>query len=234
MTNYCGYCNVKVLDYGLGLCMDCLHNYDNIKDEMYVVKGIAKKYKCVECKDTGVCYKNYACSECFIEPTEEEIEIENRKYKLQQQREKELLKHKQREKELLKKKLQQQKNKGIVYLIQPATFVGTNYYKIGMSNKETIDRIKSYKLDTRVLCIYNCEHPEVLEKKLLKHFKEEYKIIKGKEYFDTGRTTETILQQEFMGIINDYQEEDFCHIKESDCHHCNYTGRFGGEPCWFC
>ena len=98
---------------------------------------------------------------------------------------------------------------GIVYLIQPAVYVGTNYFKIGMSSKDTIDRIKSYKLHTKVLCIYNCDEPENVEKKLIKYFTEKYKVIKGKEYFDAINIDKTLLQKEFMNVINKDQEN--CH-----------------------
>jgi len=98
---------------------------------------------------------------------------------------------------------------GIVYLIQPAVYVGTNYFKIGMSSKDTIDRIKSYKLHTKVLCIYNCDEPENVEKKLIKYFTEKYKVIKGKEYFDAINIDKTLLQKEFMNVINEDQEN--CH-----------------------
>ena len=75
MPYYCGYCNVETRDYGLGLCLDCLHNLKNIEDEMYQDKndGLLKKYKCAECKDTGIYYRDFACSVCYIEPPEEDI-----------------------------------------------------------------------------------------------------------------------------------------------------------------
>jgi hypothetical protein len=34
-------------------------------------------------------------------------------------------------------------DKGIIYLIQPAELIGTNRYKIGMSNKLNLDRCKT-------------------------------------------------------------------------------------------
>lgn len=91
--------------------------------------------------------------------------------------------------------------KGIVYLIQPATYINTNCYKIGMSNKETIDRIKNYKLHTRVLCVYNCDNPSEVEKNLIEAFTEQFEVIQGKEYFKV-ECKEQDIQNLFMSIIN--------------------------------
>tara|TARA_R110000824_G_scaffold233659_1_gene421972 strand:+ start:471 stop:1058 length:588 start_codon:yes stop_codon:yes gene_type:complete len=177
MPYYCGYCNVEVRDYGLGLCMDCLRNLKNIEDEIYIENGIAKKYKCAECKDTGIYYRDYPCSVCYIEPTEEEMEVS----RLKQLHEKELLKQKQQhEKELL-----EQKNKsGIIYLIQPCELVETKRYKVGMSKNTSLDRVKNgYKKGSRYLCIMEVKNPVQVEKNIIKVFNETYKIIAGKEYY---------------------------------------------------
>jgi hypothetical protein len=42
---------------------------------------------------------------------------------------------------------------GIVYLIQPVELVGTNRYKLGCSNKTSIQRLVAYKKNSRVLCV---------------------------------------------------------------------------------
>tara|TARA_R110002126_G_C10241103_1_gene481039 strand:+ start:69 stop:665 length:597 start_codon:yes stop_codon:yes gene_type:complete len=180
MPYYCGYCNVEDPgDYGLGLCKSCLFNLENIEDEMYQDKNdmLLKKYKCAECKDTGIYYRDYACNVCYIEPTEEEKEVSW----LQQLHEKELLKQKQQhEKELL-----EQKNKsGIIYLIQPCELVETKRYKVGMSKNTSLDRVKNgYKKGSRYLCIMEVKNPVQVEKNIIKVFNETYKIIAGKEYY---------------------------------------------------
>ena len=45
-------------------------------------------------------------------------------------------------------------NKGIVYLIQPAQLVGTNRYKIGMSNKIELTRLSAGYLAKNEIFIY--------------------------------------------------------------------------------
>ena len=72
---------------------------------------------------------------------------------------------------------------GIIYLIQPAEFLNTDIYKIGMSSKETLDRIKSYKKGTRILFIYNCPDPKFFEKSLILLFNKSFDLYKGLEYF---------------------------------------------------
>ena len=73
---------------------------------------------------------------------------------------------------------------GYVYCIQPATLVGTNRYKIGMSDIENLGRMKSYKNGSRYLCIFDCDDALDVERKLLKEFNLKYDLIAGREYFE--------------------------------------------------
>ena len=211
MPYYCGYCDVEVRDYGLGLCMDCLRNLKNIEDEIYIENGIAKKYKCAECKDTGIYYRDYPCSVCYIEPTEEEMEVS----RLKQLHEKELLKQKQQHEKKdcfccegtgsfagkncyicdssgklcplyckISDKKKEDIKSGIIYLIQPCELVETKRYKVGMSKNTSLDRVKNgYKKGSRYLCIMEVKNPVQVEKNIIKVFNETYKIIAGKEYY---------------------------------------------------
>ena len=52
---------------------------------------------------------------------------------------------------------------GIVYLIQPEILIGTNKYKIGCSEQNNLYRINSYKKNTRILVIQNCENPFIID-----------------------------------------------------------------------
>ena len=62
-------------------------------------------------------------------------------------------------------------NKGIIYLIQPAELVGTNRYKIGMSNSPDLERCRhGYKKGSRYLAIMECNNPLVLEQNIKKIF----------------------------------------------------------------
>ena len=49
--------------------------------------------------------------------------------------------------------------KGTIYLIQPPELIGTNRYKFGMSNKNNLDRIKSYGKNTIILSKFYIENP---------------------------------------------------------------------------
>lgn len=73
---------------------------------------------------------------------------------------------------------------GIVYLVQPENYLNTNVYKIGMSDKPLIDRIKSYGSQSRVLFLMECNMAYELEQEIIKAFKQKFKIHKGKEYFE--------------------------------------------------
>lgn len=73
---------------------------------------------------------------------------------------------------------------GIVYLVQPCELVGTNRYKIGCSNKPTLDRVKSYKNGTRFILIMECKFPRKVESKIISEFNQKFKLIAGKEYYE--------------------------------------------------
>ena len=61
-------------------------------------------------------------------------------------------------------------NRGIIYLIQPSELVGTNRYKIGMSNNPDLERCKNgYKKGSRYLSIMECNDPLILEGNIKKH-----------------------------------------------------------------
>lgn len=76
-------------------------------------------------------------------------------------------------------------NKGLIYLIQPAELIGTERYKIGMSNNPNLDRCKNgYKKGSRYLCIMECDNALILENKIKKHFNEKFKLLAGNEYYE--------------------------------------------------
>ena len=70
-----------------------------------------------------------------------------------------------------------------IYLIQPKEYIGTGTCKVGMSRKNDLQRVKSYGIGTRYLCIMECEDPFVLEKQIIKEFNEKYCKTSGNEYF---------------------------------------------------
>merc|ERR1712031_34847 len=73
---------------------------------------------------------------------------------------------------------------GIIYLLQPAELCGTNRHKIGCSNKDSLERVLSYKKGTRVLFVSNSKYYSQIEKLLIEQFNKKFKLIAGKEYFE--------------------------------------------------
>jgi hypothetical protein len=74
---------------------------------------------------------------------------------------------------------------GIVYLVQPCELIGTKRLKVGMSRKNTKERIKKgYRKGTQTLSVYYCDNPEIMEKYILNEFNKHFKLIAGKEFFE--------------------------------------------------
>lgn len=92
------------------------------------------------------------------------------------------------------------KNVGIIYLVQPVVLIGTNRYKIGYSCQNDLKRVLSYGKGSRYLCIKECCDVCVLEKKIIKSFKEKFTLIAGNEYFEDN---ESDMIREFENITCD-------------------------------
>ena len=107
---------------------------------------------------------------------------------------------------------------GYVYCIQPATLVGTNRYKIGMSNMDDrFSRLKSYKKGSRHLCIFDCDDALDVERKLIKEFNLKYNLIAGREYFEVD--CEITMISLFIDIVMNHKKklsEDNEVVKEAD------------------
>lgn len=89
---------------------------------------------------------------------------------------------------------------GIVYLIQPEEYLGTNNYKIGRSGNETIKRITNYGKNTRILSILKVNNTKYIEKIIINKFKSIFQICKGREYFIIT-VEETDLIKEFNNLV---------------------------------
>lgn len=97
-------------------------------------------------------------------------------------------------------------NKGIIYLLQPCELVGTNRYKIGISNKTNLDRCKNgYKSGSRFLCIMECINPLILENKIKNKFNDVFILCAGKEYF---KGDETKMIKTFINIVLNHMEKN--------------------------
>jgi len=84
-------------------------------------------------------------------------------------------------------------NRGIVYLIQPASLIDTNRYKVGMSCKiKDYSRLSSYGKGTRYLAIFENCYPKLLEKKIKEEFKNRYRLISGSETFECDKETQIV------------------------------------------
>lgn len=73
---------------------------------------------------------------------------------------------------------------GYVYLVQPDNLIGTNRYKIGMSNCTNDSRLKSYGKKTIIHGYFECENAIHKERELLVIFRKNFKNISGNEYFE--------------------------------------------------
>jgi hypothetical protein len=73
---------------------------------------------------------------------------------------------------------------GIVYLLQPPEFIDTNIYKIGHSRNNNIQRCYSYGSNTVLHYTRICKDSLFIEKKLIENFKNNFQLVKGREYFE--------------------------------------------------
>ena len=138
--------------------------------------------------------------------------------------------------------INQDSNKGIIYLIQPAELINCNRYKIGCSKSPTLDRCKKgYKIGSRYLCIFECEDPIALEKIIKEQFKLKFKLIAGFEYFEGDENlminlfVEIFLKSRINNIKTPICKSllDRCHSEKQEqakrtvvnCVSCNDTGK---------
>lgn len=92
---------------------------------------------------------------------------------------------------------------GYIYLLQPAELVGTDRYKIGISSKGNLNRLRSYGNGTRYMFFIECDDFFRIENRLKKAFNDckDIKCIKGKEYFQGDQ--EVILKIFFKIVYDD-------------------------------
>ena len=83
-------------------------------------------------------------------------------------------------------------------MVQPADLIGTIRYKIGMSNKQKLDRLNSYNMGTRYLCIMEQLNVAELEKKIKVVFNLKFKLVSGRETFEGD---ETEIKYQFLSTV---------------------------------
>ena len=84
------------------------------------------------------------------------------------------------------------KNFACIYLLQDGNDIGTEVYKIGKTNRGTtgnqrkFDRFLGYTKDTEIIltCKVSSEEIDNIEKELIKKFEREFKLHKGREWFE--------------------------------------------------
>tara|TARA_Y100000816_G_scaffold292539_1_gene288464 strand:+ start:1396 stop:2181 length:786 start_codon:yes stop_codon:yes gene_type:complete len=85
----------------------------------------------------------------------------------------------------------------LVYLVIPTELCDTGRAKLGRSNKNTYDRIRTYGKDAKLLGIMSVENSIFVEKRLKDRFKTKFKSFK-KEYFE-GDINE--MRTEFLDVV---------------------------------
>lgn len=89
-----------------------------------------------------------------------------------------------------------------VYLIQPRAFNGcSNVYKIGMSSKCDLSRLRSYGLGTRYICMMEVENYLETERRLKSAFGYAFTLDHGNEYYRVDNE-ETAIQM-FTSIASE-------------------------------
>ncbi len=91
-----------------------------------------------------------------------------------------------------------------LYLIQPCELIGTTTYKLGMSAKNDLSRVRSYHKGTRYLCIFECLNAKEVEDVLIIEFKKKYKLKAGNEYYTCNDENEMI--ELFINIFLKYRK----------------------------
>ncbi len=67
---------------------------------------------------------------------------------------------------------------GILYLI-----IKDNLVKLGKSKNENSSRLNQYGKNARIICCANCDNQDDAEKELIRLFKSNFKLVKGREWF---------------------------------------------------
>ena len=98
-----------------------------------------------------------------------------------------------------------------VYIIQPAELRNTDRYKIGMSSKSDLSRVRSYRNGTRYIAIIECIDYIYVERLLIKHFNKNYKLIAGCEYFEGD---ELCMINSFINIVMEYKNKSIENKKQ--------------------
>lgn len=99
-----------------------------------------------------------------------------------------------------------------VYLLQPAEYLNTNCYKIGISSVCDLSRLKSYGAGTEYIRQFQCINYREAETELIKelHSKNKIVLFKGREYF-CGQKSDIL--EVFTEVMNKYTQLEIEEMK---------------------
>lgn len=104
---------------------------------------------------------------------------------------------------------------GFVYLIQPATLINTNRYKIGCSRDMSLARLQTYLYGSKFICVHRVNKPFEVEKHIKNTFINNHYIpFAGNEYFQGD---ETMLNVLFLNtLLNMLNNNLFSYTSDKD------------------
>jgi hypothetical protein len=107
-----------------------------------------------------------------------------------------------------------------IYLIKPAEFIDTECYKVGLSSKCDLNRLKSYGAGTEYIQYFSCKNFEQAEKEIIFNLNQcvksgkNIKLFKGREYFTGDKKT---ILKVFVKVMNKYVQMDLDN-EENEAH----------------
>ncbi len=96
---------------------------------------------------------------------------------------------------------------GLVYLIQPEKYVGTNIYRVGVTNLDTFDEIIDENGENhKIFHVNNSVDAFIIHELLIYYFNKKFKLVKYNSYFegdiDEMRETYLYISLEFEKMID--------------------------------
>lgn len=97
--------------------------------------------------------------------------------------------------------------KGTFYLVQPAEYLGTNIFKMGLTRatEPPYKRLKDYKEGTIVYLTLLINAVNIFERLMRYDFERKFKLYKGKEYFEGDYKDMKDEIMKYYNKINEYQ-----------------------------
>ena len=75
--------------------------------------------------------------------------------------------------------------RGLVYLIQPLEYNGTNQYKISCSITNDLEKLKrTHRRGTRFIIVHECDNPHNVKRQIKINFRRRFNLFRGNDYFE--------------------------------------------------